>query len=233
MKVGIATPVSLHLLADLVEDGHELPAGYQFPPHAQLVREYVERGHEVSLFTLAPELREPRTFRGDRLRIHVGRFRPARRARDFFAVERADLVAAMRADPCDVVHAHWTYEFALAAMDSGRPHVVTAHDAPLAIWKLHRDGYRFLRLLMAFPAIRRARVLTAVSAYVAEHIARVFRYRAPIHVVPNGLPASVFAAGNAREGHTAGTAARFASVLTGWSRVKNAATLLRAFATVR
>lgn len=231
MKIGIATPVSLHLLADLVEQGHELPTGYEFAPHAWLVREYVERGHEVSVFTLAPGLQAPREFRGDRLRIHVGRFRPSGRARDFFALERRDLLSAMGADRCDVVHAHWTYEFALAAIDSGLPHVVTAHDAPLEILKLHPDAYRFLRLLMAFRAVRGARVLTAVSSYVADHLRTRFLYGRPIHLVPNGIAPWVFSLES--PGVRDRAAVRFASVLTGWSRRKNATTLLRAFKRVR
>jgi L-malate glycosyltransferase len=76
-------------------------------------------------------------------------------------------------------------------------------------------------------------VLTAVSPYLAEHLARVFRYRGPIHVVPNGLSPSVFAVGESRGEAPPEGGPRFASVLTGWTRVKNPRTLLLAFARVR
>jgi hypothetical protein len=65
------------------------------------------------------------------------------RAWDLFAQERAGLERAMREDPCDVVHAHWTYEFALAALASGQPTLVTARDWAPTILLMQRR----LRLL--------------------------------------------------------------------------------------
>jgi hypothetical protein len=39
---------------------------------------------------------------------------------------------ALQREQPDILSAHWTYEFAAAAIATGIPHVVTAHDAPLA-----------------------------------------------------------------------------------------------------
>ena len=231
MKVGIATPVSLRMLAELVERGDEMPRGYEFPPHALMIREYVARGHDVSVYTCSRGITEPMTFVGPGLRIHIGRYRERGRARDFFAVERQDLVAAMAADPCDVVHAHWNYEFALAAIESGLPHLVTAHDAPLKIFGLYRDPYRFMRLLMSARAIGKTREMSAVSVHVADHLRKVFRYQRPISIVPNGLPSSVFEISATR--HAPGAGITFATVLTGWSRLKNGRVALRAFQRTR
>lgn len=234
MKLGFAGPVSLKLLSGHVRGGEGLPEGYRFPPMATLIEEYLRRGHRVSVFTLDPTTPLPRTFQGDRLTIHVGRYRPRARHRvkDFFGMERADLVSAMREDPCDIVHAHWTYEFALAAVASGFPCVTTAHDAPLHILRLYRDLYRLARTLMAFRAARKIRHLTAVSPYVADHFREALRYRGPITVIPNGLPESLFALGEGRidEGQRPPT---FATVLTGWSKLKNGGVALRAFDVVR
>lgn len=226
--------MSLELLKAHVRDGEELPEGYKFPPMATLIEEYLRRGHHVSVFTLDPTTERPRTFEGERLTIHVGRYRPRARHRalDFFAAERADLVQAMRADPCDLVHAHWTYEFALAAMSSGTPYLVTAHDAPLHILRLYRDAYRFLRTLMAVRVSRKARFMTAVSPYVAKHFKKVLGHRGDITVIPNGLPEGLFALGEQRaEGDEEGPV--FATVLTGWGRRKNGLTALEAFGRVR
>ena len=52
-------------------------------------------------------------------------------------------------DP-DIVHAHWTYEFALGAIESRVPTVVTAHDAPLSILRLNPTPYRLARTVMAW-----------------------------------------------------------------------------------
>ena len=47
----------------------------------------------------------------------------------------AETVALIRDFKPDVVHGHWTYEFALGAMDTGLPCGVTAHDSPYTIVK--------------------------------------------------------------------------------------------------
>jgi len=232
MKIGIAAPVALKLLSNYVTNGDRLPVGYSFPPIATLVQEYLKRGHAVSLFALDPTTTQLRTFRGERLTIHVGQYRPHHRARDFFAVERADLLAAMKSDPCHIIHAHWTYEFALAAIASGSPYAITAHDAPLEILRLNCIPYRFMRTLMSFQVARKAQNLTAVSTYVANHFQKVLGYSKPIKVIPNGLPESIFALG---ERQVAREAERltFATVLTGWGGRKNGQVALQAFKRVR
>ena len=75
MKLGIAAPVTLPMLAAHVDGGAELPDGYRCAPIATGVEALLARGHQISLFTLAPEVSEPRTFRGRRLTIHIGRYR--------------------------------------------------------------------------------------------------------------------------------------------------------------
>nr|MBA2443393.1 glycosyltransferase family 4 protein [Rubrobacter sp.] len=223
------------LLAGHVRNGEEMPEGYRFPPMATLIEEYLRRGHRVSVFTLDPTTERLRTFEGDQLTIHVGRYRPRARYRatDFFAAERADLVEALRADPCDIVHAHWTYEFALAAIASGTPYLVTAHDAPLHILRLYRNAYRFLRTLMAVRVSRRARFMTAVSPYVARHFEKLLGHRGTVTVVPNGLSEELFALGEGREQRSGGEPPVFATVLTGWGRLKNGSAALEAFGKVR
>ena len=235
MKIGVAGPVSLRMLARHVKAGEELPAGYEFPPMATWVEELMRRGHQVAMFTLAPEAAAPRCWRGPQLAIHVGRYRARHRARDLFAQERRDLMAAMLADPCDILHAHWTYEFAWAALDTGLPTLITAHDAPLSIFRIHRDPYRFLRLLMACKVARRAPHLSAVSAYVAEHFQRVLGYRRPTAVVPNGVTDPTVELGWKRL--LASPSSRhppcLASVLTGFAGRKNGPVALLAFAQLR
>src|SRR4051812_38582431 len=106
MKIGFAGPVSLRMLAQHVANGEDLPAGYQFPPMARWVEELLRRGHQVTLFSLAPQVMSPRYFVGPQLRIYVGRYRQRHRARDLFRQEREDLRQAMSASDCDIIHAH-------------------------------------------------------------------------------------------------------------------------------
>jgi glycosyltransferase involved in cell wall biosynthesis len=198
-----------------------------------LVEEYLRRGHEVSVFTLDPSLSVPVSYRSGRLAIHVGRYRARHRARDFFALERSDLKRFMEQDRCDIIHAQWTYEFALAAISSAQPCVVTAHDAPLAILRLQPDMYRFMRLLMAAKVCRSGVTLTAVSPYLEKHLKRVLRCRGPITIVPNGLPDSLFAWNAPSMRKSVGQGVTFGMVLTGWGGIKNGKAGLLAYREAR
>lgn len=232
MNIGIAGPVSLRMLSKTVIGGEELPVGYQFPLTALWVEELMSRGHAVTLFTLAPEISEPRYFDGQNLRIFVGRYRKQQRARDFFRQEREDLRKAMVDSDCDVIHAHWTYEFALAALASNKPTLITAHDAPFRVLRFTPDSYRVIRLMMALTVARRARHMTAVSDHIASHFRTYLRYRGAFEVIPNFLASSIF-------DHCVNTDASrrygvtFACALVGWGKLKNSITLFRAFARLR
>jgi glycosyltransferase involved in cell wall biosynthesis len=233
MKVGIAGPISLRMLADRVSGGERLPEGYSFPFIAQLVRALLDCGHAVSVFALDPCSSQVETWCGPGLKVHVCpmRARARNRALDCFAAERTYLGRAMSQDPCEVIHAHWTYEFALAALRTGRPTLVTVHDAPWRVLRFLPNLYRLLRLGMAWLVARRAQHLSAVSPYVAEHFRRYLGFRRKIHVIPNGLSESCYAPGPI-SGERGGNCT-FAATLTGWGKLKNAESLLRAFQLTR
>lgn len=230
MKIGVAGPIALDLLSHHLPDIDRIPNAYRFAPMASWVEELLTRGHSVSVFALSPEVQQPMRYEGESLTVHVGRYRPSGRARDFFAVERRDLQEAMSSDVCDVVHAHWTYEFALAALASKLPALVTAHDAPFKVLRRDPSPYRFNRSLMALLVARRATHMTAVSPYVADHFQRFLGYRGIMDVIPNGLSEAVFALGQHPNRSTdASQPVTFASILMGWSGLKNGQQLIRAF----
>ena len=232
MRLGICGPIEIEPFRSWLKDAPEnLPRGLGGTPVVDLARAALREGWEVVLFSLDPAVRHEMILKGPQLKICLGPFRPRHRARDLFRSERAYISDAVRKERPDIVHAHWTYEFALGAIDSGVPAVVTAHDAPLSILRLNPTPYRLLRTLMAWQVARRAPRLTAVSTFVAEHFHRYFGYRSAIPVIPNGLPNEWFR-------DEPGTASRaphtvFASVLNGWGVLKNTKTLLRAFQLVR
>jgi hypothetical protein len=95
-----------------------------------------ERGwsfdHERVVFALSGEVTRTQFFAGHRIQAYVC---PQRRAPypmvDFFRGERRALSEATRGAGCEVLHAHRTYEFAAAAIESDVPHVIAPHDSPL------------------------------------------------------------------------------------------------------
>lgn len=242
MKICIAAPIATCDVASYLDDVPEsTPAGYGGAPlTGVLIGELLSRGYDVAAVTVDYKL--PDGARGVRLtgkqfdyRILPGRPRGWRfnglepgRALDFNRVERKRIAQAIVECAPDVVHAHWTYEFALGALDSGVPHLVTCHDAPGAILRHTRSPYRALRYLMARDVLRRARHLTAVSPYMADSARRLGGRN--IAVIPNPLADYVLMRGRPRPRPTT---RRVALVCQGMQRLKNVEAGLQAFALFR
>jgi glycosyltransferase involved in cell wall biosynthesis len=194
-----------------------------------LVMALLERGFAVDLVTLTPEVTDLQHLSGPALDVRIGPYRKRARyrARDFFAAERRAVSDLLALASGDIVHAHWTYEFALACEHERRPVLVTAHDAPLTILRLQRDAYRLARTILAYRARLGIRTMSAVSPYLAHRWRREMAYRRPIKVVPNisvGLP--VLAPPTTK-------AHRLVLDVTEGDDFRNVANLIRAFSEVR
>lgn len=249
MRIVVTGQADVRMLADLLEPTEPSPIGMGGIPPVHEVRTLLARGHTVTLVTLDPALTEEVVLRGPALSVHVGPCRPRRAIRTLHRAERHYLSRTIRALRPDVVHAHWTYEYALAALDSGLPTVVTVHDAPLKIvrWNLPRHGtgspvrrlartvHWILKASMAWRVARRSPFNIAVSPHTRDHFERVMRCRGEIDTVPNlmlsdpsppDLPEPT-------EWDPAERPFRCVSVLGTWGDLKNGKTLLRAFALTR
>ncbi len=136
-------------------------------PVSDLAISLVELGHEVTIIGIAnicePVLRL-RTQNGVDLIYVLGRRYEKLKAITFYSVERKYILSQISLIKPDVVHAHWTYEYALAAQDSGVPNLITVHDEPWEIFKSFRNLYFFLRLMIAIRVrLRRSDNLVFVS----------------------------------------------------------------------
>jgi glycosyltransferase involved in cell wall biosynthesis len=244
LHVALLGPAATQDFSEL--GGHALgglPAGYPGAPFmASLARGLLERGHRVTVVSLASDMPCEHGALARRrwgpLEIVFAPMRPrawplnGRRPGyiwDLLRFERQGLRQALASVDPDVVHAHWPYEFAWAAIDSGLPHVVTCHDSPFRIARLYRGwrhgAYRRIRAWMAWHALRRARCVTAVSPYMVQEVASLCRSAA--HLVPNPVDTTLGAA-RPKE-RAAGTRARVLMVCNGWSDLKNPQAGLRAF----
>jgi L-malate glycosyltransferase len=248
--IGVLGPIDLaefreYLYAGTLEASP--PRGMGGTPVTLLCKELLNRGHRLVVFSLDPSVETEEVFEGERLRIYFGPY-TRKRAHNFFRQERRFLSRAISCEKLAFLHAHFTYEFALAAIESRLPHVVTAHDATLnclrhafisfttartfmAYYKAIRSAaYRIIRTLMAYEAARRTRRLVAVSPYVADHVRRYGFHAKPIDVIPNGIPSAYFERTRRRE---PGRPFAFATVLGGWGGLKNGGAAIEAFAKVR
>lgn len=247
MRIAIVAPfdgVSLSRRFEFPPSALPLPEGYTGAPLVSvLAQALARRGHRVAAITnhygrpgcvgrpfmhvAAPDIDVYFAEGRQRsLRYEDGRWG---RAWDMFAFERRGLVEAIRHFRPDIVHAHWTYEFAWAALDSGYPTLVTAHDSPVKVLRYMPTAYRAIRLLMARRVLRRSRTLTAVSPDLAADL-RWFT-DTPIAVVPNPIDDEL-----ARDDPSARPAPQqptFVMVLNGWTALKNGRPALRGFAMAR
>lgn len=226
LRIGILGPVSLPLLR-FDEPVPQLPEGYPAPVIASLVNGLVDRGHEVAVFTTSADLDRSIVLGDGRLTAHVAPRGRARSAATFFARERAALGALIADCELDVLHAQWTYEFAWAAMDAGKPYVVTAHDYPPTVVRFRPDAYRILRAAMALRVFRSAPRLTTVSPYLLDCLPSGVRARTTL--IPDFLDAASVGAPVMEPPADP----LVVTVSNGFGRLKNVTSALRAFAVLR
>ena len=171
-------------------DQHVLLPGLGGVPVNLLARALASRGWQVTVVSTSPHVAESWRHREADTEVVLVpmRIRARERALDLFKVERRALTDEIRRQRPDIVHAHWTYEFARAALASGLPTLVTAHDAPLTILRHLRDPYRMARLAMALRVRAKHPPLTAVSPYLAERWRREMGWHSEIAVIPNITP---------------------------------------------
>jgi L-malate glycosyltransferase len=237
LHVGMLSPITVADYRSLLHPGawrDGLPVGMGATPTNLLCRELAARGQRLTIFTHDPAVKDEVVLDGDNLRICIGPYGgpPGRRpARDFFRVEREYLLRTIARERPDLLHAQWTYLYALAAQASGLPHLITAHDAPLNVLRHEFIPYRVAHTLMALRVVSRARHVVSVSPYVADHLRRWMFYRGEQAVIPNGMPQSLFDRPPAPQRD--GGPVRYATILNGWSTLKNGRAALAAFAEVR
>lgn len=243
MRIGIAGPISTESIAQFVDGKSSgLPRGYAGAPLlGTLIGALLERGHHIFSYTTSADvpLSKRVTAAGDRFKITYCPVRPRAfrfsqghwgRAADAFRHERAALSQAMLDDAPDLVHAHWSYEFALGALESNLPNLVTCHDAPQVVLRYSPNPYRLVRYFMALRVLKQAQYLTAVSPYLKQKLESYARV--PITVVPNPLPEhSAYLVASTRQYNP--THPRIAMVLNGWGARKNPQPALLAFSLLR
>lgn len=209
------------------------------PLVSNLINEYIARGHQVLAITTDPQLDDdepPFVYKSDRLtyvvipnRKHTFRpngKRPGRTA-DFYRFERGQMVAVLQQYKPDVVHAHWTYEFALAALTYSPNALITVHDNAQTIFQYVRTVERFFMLLLARYVFRRGRWFTAVSPYMARSVQKWTT--APVAVVPNPVVTPTRLTGPA----IVSDGPVISLVVNGWDDRKNSKNALLAFKSIQ
>jgi L-malate glycosyltransferase len=230
--IGVAGPITLRqFTSDLDVAPHQVPRGLGGTPVNHLLRAWLDQGYRVTLATLDPSVPvgEAVTLQGPRLTVVVGAYRSKHRARDSFRLERTALRDALTRHRPDAITAHWSYEFALGAIESGLPTAVTVHDVPKVIFRLQPTPYRLMRWAMHRRAMALARRIVFNSPYTRDHLGHP--RSAGSEVLPNALPDANWKLMERRLPDP--TQPLFVSVNNGFGRLKNVHNLIRAFNLVR
>lgn len=244
VRLGLAGPVTMADLLPLLPTAASERAwdSNGSPLLTSLIVEYLRRGIQLTVFTTDTALEAAEApwerFARDGLvvyvaprRRHAYRWSHGRPGRivDLFAHERRCLESAMADAAVDLIHAHWSYEYALAAQASGRAVLVTCHDSPKAILRRMPDPYRVGRYFMARRVLQRAGHVTVVSPYLVDELAGWLR--TPPLVVPN--PIVTLALGLQPQPRRVSPVPRIGMVLNGWGPLKNPIPGMRAMACLR
>ncbi len=229
MKIGIAGPILTASLAEFL-DGKidKAPKGLGGTAVVQLVKGLLRKGIRVSVYSLDVNVMTPVVVKGKFLTIYYGPYRRKHRMRDFMKVERQSIRDFIIVDRPDIVHAHWTYEFAIGALSGGKPTLITVRDWAIAILRLKPDTYRFGRLIMHYYTIFRGDNFTATSPYIQKSLIRYEGKNIP--VIPNALDDEYFYKGKR---HLNNSQPRIVSVNNGFGKRKNVKALLRAFRLIK
>ncbi len=194
-----------------------------------LAKGYLARGHRVSIISWSRGVTSTQTWNDDALRLTVV---PMRNTSTGLPALVREMATQIRRTNTDVVHAHWLYEFADAALTSKIPCLVTTHDSPWRIASLMRQPYWWYRALYAqFRVLPRIRNLSAVSPYMRNEIRRRCGYRRPIAVIPNAVPSHQAIPIFRR--HRLNNVAPTLATISTWDLRKNIPAALRAFALLR
>lgn len=243
MHIGIVAPFNAASVVDLLDYDYRRSAveigGRTDTPVRNLVSAFLAAGNKLSIFTVETSAKGTREFHGPDLSLYMMPHRENQTAvlRDSFRDERKALSDSINQVKPDVVHSMWTHTgHALAALDSGLPSLCTIQDTALRYAWLNR-GIRpktvenqIRYVLLAKGVISRAKNLSAVSQYTADHISRYFGYKRPISIIPNAV---IFEDELQVQKHVFREDAPVFVDVASWGRLKNVKTLMRAFKGVR
>lgn len=156
-----------------------------------LVHNLVKSGIEVVVVSLSEFVESAWTLTVGPLTVSLVPMRASARRRlsDLYYSEVRLLAQTIRGHaPFDVLHAHWTYAYAHAALSIDREALISLHDSPWRLFRLAPSPGLAALSAQTFWTARRARNVVASSPYVAQTWMRDFRGPRPRAIMPNLAP---------------------------------------------
>ncbi len=185
MHIAILAPSDKSIIAPFLSNYsiEEFPDGYFGAPFiATIIQEFLRLGHQITAITTSKAIAKDyttKTFSNGRFTWVVVASRPKSfrfnglklgRIIDFYSLEKYKMVEILNQYKPDIVHAHWSYEFAGAAINAKFPYLITVHDNAYQILKYFKNIYRFSRLLMSEYNFFNIHYASTVSPYMLNYV---------------------------------------------------------------
>lgn len=228
MKIGIAAPIEIKSLSehlyDLKEEDYHLGTGGTAINN--IIDGLIRLNHTVVVFTLDPNTFQKRVLHGPNLKIIIGHFRLSSRMKmlDFCRHEYLQIKNFIINDggELDLVNAHWTYEYAIGTILSGKNHLITFRDHAPTILKITRHPYRISRLGMDYWVRMKGKHFSFNSIYLQD----MWKKKVVGNVIPNPVNGSFI---KAPKKFPSGRVKRICFVANGWDARKNPDTTIKGF----
>lgn len=198
----------------------------------ELPNYYISKGHEVIIITTSNRIKEDYYIKQDNLTIHIIKIGSHGRVRAFtgFRSEIRRIASVLKKENCTIMHAHWCYEFAMAAISVDKDKtIVTLHDWPDTVCPLIGNYFWKKRQILGNKVLEKAKYFTAVSPYIANlHLKRY--PTGSVTVVPNFISMELL---NEKEKYLNYESPVLVSINNGFNNIKNTKVLIDAFAIVK
>lgn len=244
MHIAILAPSHKSFIYEFLPDikSSELPEGILSAPFiGTLIKEMLGMNHVVTAITLTKALNNDygiKRFKSDNFewivipyRPHSIRFNGSKIGRilDFYHFERFEMIKKLKEICPDIVHAHWSYEYAGAALKCGHPYLITIHDNAIKVLFFFKNIYRLGRLIMSELYLRKAKYVSTVSPYMLDYSTqRCLNTR----IIPNPTKISfdyeMIKSFSAKRSRSLASA-RIIMINNGWDKRKNGKNALLAF----
>lgn len=173
----------------------ELPIGFEGSPFiGTLINSLLENNHEVYAVTISKAINNDYAIKYFTYKNFTWVVVPCRpysirfngkklgRIIDLYSYEINQMKNAIRELAPDFVHAHWSYEFAGAAIKSKLPYLITVHDHSWKIFCYFKNLYRFGKFLLSEINLRRALYTSTVSPYMQPYLLKRCKN---VKIIPN------------------------------------------------
>ena len=200
MRILLIGPFDTLALSRFINGDVLLPSGYPGAPFLnKIVFEYLRRGNHVTIITTSTTIEDDylrHCYKDFNLSVIIVKARKSLwlsknlekgKSLDFFEEEVRRMKNVLDCSAYDIVHCHWTYEFARVGLEMcPEKCVITSHDDPVQVLKYTRNIYRLFRLIMANQIMSLPVAgVTFVSPYLRDRLDFKPSLKGMSSVIPN------------------------------------------------